>query len=206
MVGLADMRKYITCNNRGRSAVFFLIVAMLLSNQANANCKDKTDEMGDVSYSSNKAVSFGNWRTYVDSNPNMCWAISKPTSGEIILEKNNESNCRMDAALSFSYFMDDITEGEIMYFSGTVLDNTKPAYLYIDDYMFSLGTVEGPNAWAKNSVLDRDIFDALGKAELARIVSITNDGSVFSDTFKLDGFQNAANLAFDFCQNLTGEL
>ena len=136
MVGLADMRKYITCNNRGRSAVF-LIVAILLSNQANANCKDKTDEMGDVSYSSNKAVSFGNWRTYVDSNPNMCWAISKPTSGEIILEKNNESNCRMDAALSFSYFMDDITEGEIMYFSGTVLDNTKPISVHRRLHVFT---------------------------------------------------------------------
>ena len=100
-----------------------------------------------------------------------------------------------------------LLRAEIMYFSGTVLDNTKPAYLYIDDYMFSLGTVEGPNAWAKNSVLDRDIFDALGKAELARIVSITNDGSVFSDTFKLDGFfKMLRTLAFDFCQNLTGEL
>ena len=124
----------------------------------------------------------------------------------IILEKNNESDCRMDAALSFSYFMDDITEGEIMYFSGTVLDSTKPAYLYIDDHMFSLGTVEGANAWAKNSFSDRDIFDALGKAEFARIVSITKDGSVFSDTFNLKGFQNAANLAFNFCENLSGEL
>ena len=201
------MRKSITCNNyRGCSAIFFLMVAILLSNQANANCRDKTDGMGDISYSSNKAVSFGHWRTYVDSDPNMCWAISEPTSSEIILEKNNESNCRMDASLSFSYFLDDIAKGELMYFSGTVLDSNKPAYLYIDDHMFSLGTVEGPNAWAKNSVLDRDIFDAMSTAKLARIVSITDDGSVFSDTFKLDGFQNAANLANDFCQNLSGDL
>jgi hypothetical protein len=180
--------------------------ALLVSSQANASCKSEVEGMGDLSYSTNKAASFGYWRTYVDSNPDMCWAISEPTNTDIILDKNSESTCRVRSSLSFSYFPENNAMGQIMYFGGTMLDSNKPVYLNISENTFPLSVVEGANVWAKNSLIDNDIFAEFNEAEVVRIISITDDGSVFSDTFKLNGFQNAAHLAFEFCRTLQEEL
>ena len=95
----------LTSNNKIRLSIISLIkAALLVSSQANASCKGEANDLGDVDYSSKKAASFENWRTYVDSNPDMCWAISVPTSTDIILDKNSESDCRVKSSLSFSYF------------------------------------------------------------------------------------------------------
>ena len=197
----------LTSNTKNTLLIIMLLKAALsVSSQANATCKSEADDLGDVVYSSKKAASFGYWRTYVDSNPDMCWAVSQPTNTDIILDKNSESNCRVKPSVTFSYFPLDKEMGELMYFSGGLLDKNKPAYLYIDDTRFSLSIIEGANAWARNSMVDQNIFTALSTAEVMRIVSVTDNGSVFSDTFKLNGFQNAANLAFEFCKTLQKKL
>ena len=188
------------------SIILLTKAALLVSSQANASCKSNADDLGDVAYSSKKAASFEYWRTYVDSNPDMCWAVSEPTNTDTILDRNSESNCRVKPSITFSYFPLDKEMGELMYFSGVLLDKNKAAYLYIDDTKFPLGIIEGANAWAKNSMVDRNIFTAMSKAEAVRIVSVTENGSVFSDTFNLSGFQNAANLAFEFCKTLQKKL
>jgi hypothetical protein len=190
-----------------RLLLFLLqLIAISLGSKAIASCKSGVNDLGDVAYSSKKAASFEYWRTYVDSNPDMCWAVSEPTNTDIILEKNSESNCRVKPSITFSYFPLDKEMGELMYFSGVLLDKNKPAYLYIDDTKFPLSIIDGANAWAKNSTVDRNIFTTMSTAEVVRIVSVTYDGSVFSDTFNLNGFQNAANLAFEFCKTLQGKL
>ena len=137
----------LTSNNKIRLSIISLIkAALLVSSQANASCKGEANDLGDVDYSSKKAASFEYWRTYVDSNPDMCWAISVPTSTDIILDKNSESDCRVKSSLSFSYFPFDKKMGEIMYFSGTVLDNSQAVLLYIGDTKYSLSIIEGAYA------------------------------------------------------------
>lgn len=149
--------------------------------------------------SSNRVAEAADWSVFVESDPQECWGVSKPTrtvntrDGRVVQVRRGET-------LLFVAFRPEAgDDGEVAFTGGYPFRPNSTVTLSIGSDSYDLFT-EGEWAWPAGDQEDAEIVAAMRRGAEAVVVGTSSRGTRTEDTFSLIGFTEAVTEASSRCE------